>query len=203
MTNPGPFLVLLVCSGNTCRSSMAEALLRDALGRLWPAGLARVEVGSAGTMAYSGAPASERAVAALRERGLDLSGHRARQATLDIVRQSGLILTMTRGHKAQLERFLAESGGQYGAPDAGARDAGARDVGAPGISAGVLNAPRIFTLREYAFPHEPSAQTDIQDPFGASLETYRATAAELAEVLERVVQRLRQELEQSEGSAPR
>lgn len=202
MTNPGPFLVLLVCSGNTCRSSMAEALLRDALGRLWPAGLARVEVGSAGTMAYSGAPASERAVAALRERGLDLSGHRARQATLDIVRQSGLILTMTRGHKAQLERFLAESGGQYGG-QYGAPDDAARDAGAPGISAGVLNAPRIFTLREYAFPHEPSAQTDIQDPFGASLETYRATAAELAEVLERVVQRLRQELEQSEGSAPR
>jgi protein-tyrosine-phosphatase len=64
--------VLFVCYGNTCRSPMAAAIARQFLG---PA----VEIQSAGIMAHDGAPATPEAIDVLGERGLDLSGHRARR----------------------------------------------------------------------------------------------------------------------------
>jgi len=67
--------VLLVCTGNICRSPLAEALLKRAIEQR---GLEGVEVESAGTGAWDGAPASEGAYLVGLERGLDLSGHRAR-----------------------------------------------------------------------------------------------------------------------------
>ncbi len=174
MNDPAPYRILLVCSGNTCRSSMAEAILRDALSRQWPAGLERIEVHSAGTSAAAGLPASAHAVAALREMSLDISGHSSRPATPEVLRQAALVLTMTRGHKAQVERLLED----------------AAAAGAPPESA---SAPRVFTLLEYAYQGGPEAQQDIEDPFGASVDTYRATAAVLAQAIDRVVQRLQRE----------
>lgn len=89
------FPVLLVCSGNTCRSPMAEALLRRALEQHGPTG---VTVSSAGTGASPGAPASEGAYLVALEAGLDLSAHRARLLTAEMVRESRLILAMSRSH---------------------------------------------------------------------------------------------------------
>ena len=92
--------MLLVCTGNTCRSPLAEVLLRRALAT-W--GDHRViEVSSAGTGAWDGAPASEGAYLVALEHGLDLSGHRARLLTADIVAASDLILTMARHHRARV-----------------------------------------------------------------------------------------------------
>src|SRR5262245_24014754 len=88
-----PRRVLLVCSGNTCRSPMAEAMLRRALEA---AGLKDVSVESAGTGAWEGAPASEGAYLVMLEREIDISGHRARPLTPEMVQQADLILTMGR-----------------------------------------------------------------------------------------------------------
>ena len=85
--------VLLVCSGNTCRSPMAEAMLRRSLEE---AGIRGVSVESAGIGAWEGAPASEGAYLVLLERGIDLSAHRARLLTRDMVQQADVILTMGR-----------------------------------------------------------------------------------------------------------
>ncbi len=65
--------ILFVCTGNTCRSPMAEGLCRSFLGhfRLQE----EVEVASAGLNAMAGGPASREAVAIMAERGIDLSGH--------------------------------------------------------------------------------------------------------------------------------
>jgi len=96
--------ILLVCTGNTCRSPMAEALLRSELARR---GLDGIEVGSAGTGAWEGAPASEGAYLVMLERGEDLSAHRARQLTRDLVASADLVLTMSRSHLARVRELGA------------------------------------------------------------------------------------------------
>src|SRR6058998_1874168 len=96
--------VLFVCTGNICRSPLAAALLERALKER---GL-DVNVTSAGTGAWDGAPASEGAYLVGLERGLDLSGHRARLLTRDLVEQSDLILTMARHHRARVDELGGE-----------------------------------------------------------------------------------------------
>lgn len=88
--------ILIVCTGNTCRSPMAEVLLAAKLAG--DPDLHDSEVRSAGTGAWDGAPASEGAYLVALERGLDLSGHRARLLTSDQVRNADLILTMSESH---------------------------------------------------------------------------------------------------------
>lgn len=96
--------ILLVCTGNTCRSPMAEALLRRALAE---AGVAH-EVRSAGTAPLEGAPASEGSYLVALEHGVDLSAHRARRLTRELVQDADLILTMSRRHLERVEALGGE-----------------------------------------------------------------------------------------------
>jgi protein-tyrosine-phosphatase len=86
--------ILFVCTGNTCRSPMAEVIARAAATRC---GLT-LEVGSAGLMVGGGAPAAEHARRLAADRGLDLSGHRAAAVTPDLLESSDLVLGMTPRH---------------------------------------------------------------------------------------------------------
>lgn len=89
--------VLLVCTGNTCRSPMAEVIARDEIGK---GGGAEVRVVSAGAAASRGSPATPEAVAAMEDVGLDLSGHRSRELTRELIAEADLILGMSRSHVA-------------------------------------------------------------------------------------------------------
>ncbi len=97
--------ILFVCTGNICRSPLAEALLKRALHER---SVEEVSVESAGTGAWDGAPASEGAYLVALERGLDLSGHRARLLTRELVEDAAMILTMARHHRARVHELGGE-----------------------------------------------------------------------------------------------
>ena len=90
--------VLVVCVGNICRSPMAQAMLQHAL-----QDKTDVAVESAGLGALAGHPASEHSVALMKERGIDISGHRARQLTPEMIAGSDLILVMEQGHRRAID----------------------------------------------------------------------------------------------------
>jgi protein-tyrosine phosphatase len=107
MPNPEPYRVCFVCSGNICRSPMAEAVLRRAVAG---AGLAdRVSVSSAGTGDWhAGDAADQRAMAALRGRGYDLD-HVARQWRRADFARVDLVIALDASHYRHLTRMAPDA----------------------------------------------------------------------------------------------
>jgi len=94
--------VLFVCTGNTCRSSMAVAL---AARELEKAGIKDITVWSAGTCTVPGLPASKHAVAAMEEMGIDIKNHRSASLDEKMLEESDLILTMTENQRQAMLAF--------------------------------------------------------------------------------------------------
>jgi len=92
--------ILFVCTGNICRSPLAEALLKRALHER---AVEDVSVESAGTGAWDGAPASDGALLVGMERNMDLSNHRAQSLTRELVRENDIILAMGPHHLERIE----------------------------------------------------------------------------------------------------
>lgn len=95
-----PFHLVFVCTGNTCRSPLAEVIARaEAERRGWT----QLQVSSAGVAAAVGAPASEGSVQAAEAIGLDLSEHGSQPVTEELVDQVDLILTMSMHHLMRVQ----------------------------------------------------------------------------------------------------
>ena len=99
--------IVVVCVGNICRSPMAEALLRQALGEQ-----DGYTVESAGLGALVGYPAAEHSVSLMDELGLDIREHRARQLHPDMVGVADLVLVMETDHKRAIDDADATARGK-------------------------------------------------------------------------------------------
>lgn len=88
-------LILFVCTGNTCRSPMAEGIFNKAVS---DKGTATVFAESAGIFANPGQPASSNAVLALGEIGIDIAAHRARRVDVPLLERAESVFVMTPEH---------------------------------------------------------------------------------------------------------
>ncbi|QHW32525.1 low molecular weight protein arginine phosphatase [Paenibacillus rhizovicinus] len=186
--------ILFVCTGNTCRSPMAEAMLRA---MAQERGMA-LEVRSAGVSTVDGLPVSANAQSVLRRRSIQ---HNNGSTALDngSVTWADLILTMTAGHKGNLlQRFPSAVDKTYTLLEYAHRDEeGERRIAeleslytdfqmkqALGGQLTEEERGRLLEL-EAAIP-----SFDIADPFGGSLQIYEDSAAEIEAALRKLLDRL-------------
>jgi protein-tyrosine phosphatase len=95
--------IVFVCTGNTCRSPMAEGLFKRRLAEVIGCAVEELPargfvVSSAGLSAYADDPATPESAEALREMGVDLSAHRSRPCSADVIARADDVVAMTRGH---------------------------------------------------------------------------------------------------------
>jgi protein-tyrosine phosphatase len=168
--------VLVVCTGNVCRSPIAEGLLRAAFAERLGDGAP--EVASAGTMGWEGSAADPNSVAAAAERGVDISAHVARAVSIADLRAADLVLAMGQEHADAVTR--AE-------PGAASRTFTLKELvrllEALPEPAGEALRDRVeaaAALRDQGFAGNPH-DLDVADPLGMPLESFRAVAWELDE----------------------
>src|SRR5438094_391744 len=92
--------ILIVCTGNTCRSPMAEGFIRQDLEKKGLKG--KVEVSSCGTGTRDGMPASSETVFVMRNREINIGAHRSRKIKPEFVKEAAVILAMNPSHSEEL-----------------------------------------------------------------------------------------------------
>ena len=103
-----PYRILVVCTGNICRSPMGEIVLRE---KLTQAGMTHVEVASAGVSSEEhGNPVDSRASRVLREAGYEVPRWAAHRVTPQELQTADLVLAMTTGHARALKRMMHDAG---------------------------------------------------------------------------------------------
>jgi len=179
--------VLIVCTGNTCRSPMAEAILKDLAARSGKP----LDVRSAGIAASNGAPISANAAETLRRRKLALPGSSS-MLTAEEVLWANVILTMTSGHKrAILERYPEALSKTYTLKEYALRGDPVMDDVAEAER--LISEWQVKRLLGQSLMEEEEARLrelqrripdfDIADPFGGPLSLYERTADEIEDIL--------------------
>lgn len=186
-------IILFICTGNTCRSPMAEGLMR----RLAQEAGLELTIKSAGVAAMVGGPISAHSKRVLEDKGAQAEF--VSQAVNDeLVEEADLILTMTVRHKQQvLARFPAAASKIYVLKEYAQDD--------PFISKNFSDEELVEMLLQQSLTgtsttHDKSRTSfldrleedcDISDPFGGSLRDYKMCADEIEDALQRIVQKLK------------
>ena len=189
--------VLVVCTGNICRSPMAEGFLKELLhDRFQGAGgfdaladAEPIEVSSAGTSGWDGSPATPEAIEAAADREADIGSHRARRLAAKHVEGADLVLGMTTEHSEAAVRL---------APVAAPRTFTLKELvqlvdalgdPSPGTDPATTLRERVRqadALRIDGFEGN-RFDLDVVDPIGLSQDTYRAVAWELDKLCTRLM----------------
>jgi len=100
--------ILFVCTGNTCRSPMAEGFLK----KIWPEDKNKVKISSAGTFTLVGLRPTELAIKVMRDRGIDISSYRSTPLSRNLVEKADLILVMSNLHKKMISEISSVKEGK-------------------------------------------------------------------------------------------
>ena len=188
MDTSDPVRILTVCTGNICRSPVAERLLQTGLNQVVPGGF---EVTSAGTRAMVGDPMQPLSADMVRTYGGEPEGFTARQLTPGILRGVDLVLTMTSGHRGEVLQLDASMLKRTFTIREFARmlnvldERAAAKVAAPAPAADGNAAlwrslpARAAGVRHLSLPGD-SAENDIIDPYRRAPEVYHQMEDELA-----------------------
>jgi len=154
--------VLLVCTGNTCRSPIASEMLKEMADEV-PLLKNNIKVKSAGTFAAEDIPATEKAISVMQSRGYDIKRHKSAQFDVEKAEWADLILTMEAKHIEHIEAMVPE-----------AEDKSHTFLGyADGVD---------------GYPGD--GRYDIADPYGEPYEEYVEVADIIEQGLKRIINRL-------------
>lgn len=181
--------VLVVCTGNICRSPFAERLLRARLDERFGPEAKLIEVSSAGTGALVGEPMMAESADTLRRYGGDPAGFVARALELEQIAAADLVLGLTRAHRSAAVTMMPRASAktvtlrEYARLLSGVSRA---DLASPGLDLAdrfraVTSAA--FGRRGFAPPKDPS-DDDVPDPFGGPMAAYEKAAALIDQALE-------------------
>lgn len=160
--------ILFVCTGNTCRSAMAEGIFKKMLNERAEDNT-RLNIISAGIFALSGINPTSEAISVMFEQGIDISQHHAQGLQEELIKKADIILVMTNKHKEYIHKEF---------PFAQSKTF-------------LLNK---FTLNNKSESNQNNEKNyEIIDPIGRKIEFYRIVARELKKSLEKILDKILEE----------